>query len=152
MKKLEDLRPPKGSRKDEKRRGRGYSSGAGGHESGRGTKGQNSRSGGKPRVGFEGGQTPIWRRFPKRGFNNPTRKSYQWINVSALNRYEDGTELDPSRLKLDGLINGLKDGLKILGDGKLEKSLTVKAHKFSAGAKKKIEQAGGKWIEIEETE
>jgi len=147
MKRLEDLKPSAGSRKEKDRRGRGYGSGKGGHESGRGTKGQNSRSGGKPKVGFEGGQTPIWRRFPKVGFTNPNKKEMEWINVSQLNRYEDGEEIDPVRLKQDGLIGNPRDGLKILGDGELERELTVKADKFSASAREKIEKAGGTIIE-----
>lgn len=145
MKKLEDLKTPEGSTQEKTRRGRGYGSGTGGHESGRGTKGQNARSGGKPKVGFEGGQTPIWRRFPKVGFSNPNKKELEWVNVYQLNRYDDDEVIDPERLKNEGLIGNIKDGLKILGDGELEKKLTVKAHKFSAGAKKKIEDAGGKW-------
>jgi len=152
MKKLEDLKPTVGSKEKSTRRGRGYGSGKGGHESGKGTKGQNSRSGGGPRVGFEGGQTPIWRRFPKIGFKNPNKKDYQWVNVHQLNRYEDGMELDPQFLKEDGLIDGIRDGLKVLGDGELRRKLTVKADKFSSGAKKKIEEAGGEWVELESSE
>ena len=145
MKRLEDLKPSEGSKQKKKRRGRGYGSGKGGHEAGRGTKGQNARSGGKTKVGFEGGQTPIWRRFPKVGFSNPNKKDLEWVNVSQLNRYEDGEVLDPVRLKEDGLIGNVKDGLKVLGDGELTKELTVKAHQFSSGAKSKIEDAGGQW-------
>jgi large subunit ribosomal protein L15 len=145
MKKLEDLKPTEGSKHKATRRGRGYGSGKGGHESGRGTKGQNARSGGKPKVGFEGGQTPIWRRFPKVGFSNPNKKEVEWINVSQLNRYEDDEVVDPDRLKNEGVVGNLKDGLKVLGNGDLEKKLTVRAHQFSSGAKKKIEDAGGEW-------
>ncbi|MBS3786631.1 50S ribosomal protein L15 [Candidatus Bipolaricaulota bacterium] len=145
MKTLDDLKPTEGSKQEKTRRGRGYGSGTGGHESGRGTKGQNARSGGKPKVGFEGGQTPIWRRFPKVGFSNPNKKELEWINVYQLNRYEDDEVVDPERLKNEGLVGDLKDGLKVLGDGELTKKLTVKAHQFSAGAKEKIEDAGGKW-------
>jgi len=152
MKRLEDLKPSEGSKRKKDRRGRGYGSGNGGHESGRGTKGQNSRSGGKPKVGFEGGQTPIWRRFPKVGFHNPNKKEMEWLNVSQLNGYEDGGEIDPERLKQDGLIGNAKDGLKILGDGELKRELTVKAHKFSASARDKIEDAGGKVVPLSDQE
>ena len=145
MKSLEDLEPSEGSKQKKTRRGRGYGSGKGGHEAGRGTKGQNARSGGKPKVGFEGGQTPIWRRFPKVGFTNPNKKEVEWVNVVQLNRYEDGEVVDPERLKRDGLVGNLEDGLKILGNGVLERELTVEAHQFSAGAKEKIETAGGEW-------
>lgn len=143
MKKLEDIKPSEGSKKSEDRLGRGYGSGKGGHEAGRGTKGQNARSGGKPHVGFEGGQTPIWRRFPKVGFNNPNKKDYQWINVGRLNRYSEGEKVDPGRLMEDGLIDELRDGLKVLGDGELRVGLTVETHEISSGAKRKIEDAGG---------
>ncbi len=149
MKRLEDLKPSEGSKQEKARRGRGYGSGKGGHESGRGTKGQNARSGGKTKVGFEGGQTPIWRRFPKVGFSNPNEKEIEWVNVHQLNRYDDGESVDPARLKDEGLVGAIKDGLKILGDGELEKKLTVKAHAFSSGAKKKIEEAGGDWEVLE---
>lgn len=145
MKRLEDLKPSEGSKQKQRRRGRGYGSGKGGHEAGRGTKGQNARSGGKPKVGFEGGQTPIWRRFPKVGFSNPNKTKPEWINVFQLNRYEEGEVIDPPRLKRDGLIGNMKNGLKVLGSGSLNKSLTVKADQFSDGAKEKIEKAGGKW-------
>lgn len=150
MKGLNDLKPAEGSKQKETRRGRGYGSGKGGHESGRGTKGQNARSGGKTKVGFEGGQTPIWRRFPKVGFTNPNKREPEWLNVHQLNRYSDGEVVDPARLKNDGLVGNMKDGLKILGDGELTRKLTVKAHRFSAGAKKKIEAAGGSWEKLGE--
>lgn len=149
MKRLNDLKPPEGSRQEATRRGRGYGSGKGGHESGRGTKGQNARSGGKQRVGFEGGQTPIWRRFPKHGFTNPTKTDLQWVNVHQLNRFEEGEEVTPQTLMDAGLIDGVRDGLKILGKGELRKKLTVKAHQFSSGAKRKIEDAGGEPVLIE---
>lgn len=152
MKRLEDLKPSEGSRHEKTRRGRGYGSGTGGHESGRGTKGQNSRSGGKPKVGFEGGQTPIWRRFPKVGFSNPNKKEVEWVNVRVLNRYEDGEEIDPERLRADGLIGNPKDGLKVLGDGNLEKKLTVKADNFSKSAQDKIEDAGGEAVKLTDSE
>lgn len=145
MKGLDDLKPSEGSKQKKTRLGRGYGSGKGGHEAGRGTKGQNARSGGKQRVGFEGGQTPIWRRFPKVGFTNPNKRHPEWLNVHQLNRYSDGEVVDPPRLKEDGLIGNMEDGLKILGDGQLRRELTVKAHRFSSGAKKKIENAGGNW-------
>lgn len=152
MKKLEDLKPSEGSKQKKKRRGRGYGSGKGGHESGRGTKGQNARSGGKTKVGFEGGQTPIWRRFPKVGFTNPNKKEIEWVNVHQLNRYQDGEVIDPARLQADGLVGTIKDGLKILGSGDLAKELTVKADQFSSGAKEKIEAAGGEWEVLGEEE
>lgn len=152
MKKLDDLETPEGSTQKETRRGRGYGSGKGGHEVGRGTKGQNARSGGKTKVGFEGGQTPIWRRFPKVGFSNPNKRHPEWINVHQLNRYEEGESVDPEQLKDDGLIGRSKDGIKVLGDGELERKLTVKAHDFSAGAKEKIEAAGGEWELVGEEE
>ncbi|MFP4589751.1 MAG: 50S ribosomal protein L15 [Candidatus Acetothermia bacterium] len=153
MKKLEDLKPTEGSKEGPQRLGRGYSSGTGGHESGRGTKGQRARSGGKPKVGFEGGQTPIWRRFPKRGFTNPNKRHLQWINLYQLERYSSGETITPDRLLKEGLIDGIRDGLKVLGKGDLSTDLTVKAHDFSSGARRQIEEAGGKCILIaEETE
>ncbi len=152
MKKLEDLTAPEGSNKKATRRGRGYGSGKGGHEVGRGTKGQNARSGGKTKVGFEGGQTPIWRRFPKVGFSNPNKRHPEWVNVHELNRYEDGEVVDYQRLKDDGLLADSDDGYKVLGDGELTRELTIKAHAFSSGAKEKIEEAGGEWEVVGEEE
>lgn len=130
-----------GTRKRRERVGRGMSSGSG-KTSGRGQKGQKARS--KVRVGFEGGQTPLFQRLPKRGFTNITRKEYSIVNIESLNLFEDGTEVTPELLLEHGVISKVKTGLKILGDGTVEKKLTVKAHKFSATAKEAIETAGGK--------
>ncbi len=142
---LEDLRPTKGSRHRRKRVGRGYGSGRGGHESGRGTKGQNSRSGGGVRLGFEGGQTPIWMRFPKRGFRNYTRIEYACVNVDTLGeRFDANAEIGPEVLREAGILNGRIERVKILGRGELAVPLTVRAHRFTAEAKRKIEAAGGK--------
>lgn len=141
---VEDLRPAKGSVRGRKRVGRGYGSGHGGHESGRGTKGQNSRSGGGVRLAFEGGQTPVWMRFPKRGFHNPTRVEYACVNVDILDdRFDESAEVDLQRLKDLGLVKGRVDRLKVLGRGELTKALTVQAHHFTKEARRKIEQAGG---------
>lgn len=142
--KLHELRPAEGAVKDKKRLGRGTGSGLG-KTSGRGHKGQGARSGGGVRVGFEGGQMPLARRLPKRGFTNIFKKQYTLINVETLNRFENGTEITPELLKEMKVISKIeKDGIKILGEGNLEKSLTVKAQKFTASAKEKIESAGGK--------
>ncbi len=142
---LEDLRPTKGSRHRRKRVGRGYGSGLGGHESGRGTKGQNSRSGGGVRLGFEGGQTPIWMRFPKRGFRNYTRKEYACVNVDTLGeRFDKNATIDLQSLLTAGIVKGRIDRIKILGRGELSKPLVVQAHHFTAEARRKIEAAGGK--------
>jgi len=142
---LEDLRPTKGSRHRRKRVGRGYGSGRGGHESGRGTKGQNSRSGGGVRLGFEGGQTPIWMRFPKRGFRNYTRIEYACVNVDTLGeRFDADAEVGPEALREAGILKGRTDCVKILGRGELVVPLTVRAHRFTAEARRKIEAAGGK--------
>ncbi|MET1250382.1 MULTISPECIES: 50S ribosomal protein L15 [Sporolactobacillus] len=140
--KLHELKPAEGSRFTRKRVGRGYGSGLG-KTSGRGQKGQKSRSGGRVRLGFEGGQNPLLQRLPKKGFKNPTRKIYAVINVDKLNRFEDGTEITPELLLETRVIRKLNDGVKVLGEGKLETKLTVKAHKFSASAKEAIEAAGG---------
>lgn len=141
--KLHELKPAEGSRKERNRVGRGIGSGNG-KTAGRGHKGQNSRSGGGVRPGFEGGQNPLYRRLPKRGFTNPTRKEYAIINLDQLNRFEDGTEVTPELLLETGTVSNAKDGIKILGNGKLEVKLTVKANKFSASAVEAIEAAGGK--------
>lgn len=130
-----------GTRKKRNRVGRGMSSGSG-KTSGRGQKGQKARS--KVRVGFEGGQTPLFQRLPKRGFTNINRKEFAIVNLDALNRFEDGTEITPELLLEEGVVSNLKAGLKVLGRGVVEKKLTVKAHKFSASAKEAIEAAGGK--------
>jgi large subunit ribosomal protein L15 len=140
--KLHELKPSEGSRSNRNRVGRGIGSGNG-KTSGRGHKGQNSRSGGGVRPGFEGGQNPLARRLPKRGFTNPTRVEYAVVNVEKLNRFEEGTEVTPELLLETGVISKLRNGVKILGNGKLETKLTVKAHKFSASAKEAIEAAGG---------
>jgi len=141
---LEDLRPTKGSTHRRKRVGRGYGSGRGGHESGRGTKGQNSRSGGGVRVGFEGGQTPIWMRFPKRGFRNYTRTEYVCVNVDTLAEHFDAqAEVTPETLREKGLVKRRVAPIKILGRGEIDKALTVRAHRFTAEAKQKLEAAGG---------
>ncbi|UTR12527.1 50S ribosomal protein L15 [Evansella sp. LMS18] len=140
--KLHELKPAEGSRRERKRKGRGVATGNG-KTAGRGHKGQNARSGGGVRPGFEGGQMPIFRRLPKRGFKNPTRKEYAIVNLETLNRFEDGVEVTPERLIESGIVSNEKDGIKILGEGTLERKLTVKAHKFSASAKEAIEAAGG---------
>lgn len=141
--KLHELKPAEGSRKERNRVGRGIGSGNG-KTSGRGHKGQNSRSGGGVRPGFEGGQNPLYIRLPKRGFTNPTRKEYAIVNLDTLNRFDAGTEVTPELLLETGVVSNAKSGIKILGNGQLEKGLTVKANKFSASAKEAIEAAGGK--------
>ncbi|XIF19601.1 MAG: 50S ribosomal protein L15 [Acetilactobacillus jinshanensis] len=138
--KLNELKPAFGSRSDRTRKGRGRSSK--GKTAGRGQKGQGAR--GKTRIGFEGGQMPLYRRMPKVGFTNINRKEFAIVNVSTLNHFKDGTEVTPALLKKDGVVKNFKSGLKILGDGKLSKKLTVKANKFSKSAKSAIENAGGK--------
>jgi large subunit ribosomal protein L15 len=142
--KLHDLKPEVPS-KERKRVGRGISSGHG-KTSGRGLGGQKSRSGGGVRPGFEGGQMPLMRRMPKRGFTNIFAKEYAIINVSELNRFEEGTVITPELLIKEGLLKRGKivDGVKILGNGSIEKKLTVKAHQFSKTAAEKIEAAGGR--------
>lgn len=141
--KLHELKPAKGSRKSLKRVGRGMSSGSG-KTSGRGHKGQNARSGGGVRIGFEGGQMPLYRRIPKRGFTNIFAKEIVEVNVNRLNVFEDGTEVTESLLKERGIISKTLDGVKILGNGELEKALTIKVSRVSKSAKEKIEAAGGK--------
>ncbi|AOZ88538.1 50S ribosomal protein L15 [Bacillus xiamenensis] len=140
--KLHELKPSEGSRKVRNRVGRGIGSGNG-KTSGKGHKGQNARSGGGVRPGFEGGQMPLFQRLPKRGFTNINRKDYAVINLDRLNSFDEGTEVTPELLLETGTISKLKAGVKILGNGKLEKKLTVKANKFSASAKEAIEAAGG---------
>ncbi|MCH5185575.1 MAG: 50S ribosomal protein L15 [Oscillospiraceae bacterium] len=140
---LDELRPAEGSKFTRKRVGRGIGSGTG-KTSGKGHKGQNARSGGGVRPGFEGGQMPIYRRLPKRGFTNIFAKEYVTINVDALERFENGTEVTPELLKETRVISKICDGVKILGGGELTKNLTVKAAKFTASAIEKIEKAGGK--------
>ena len=141
--KLYELSPAAGSVKDVKRIGRGHGSGNG-KTAGKGHKGQNARSGGGVRIGFEGGQMPLTRRIPKRGFNNIFATKYSVVNVSDLDQFVDGTVVDADLLKASGLIRKTNDGVKILGNGELTKNLTVKAAAFSASAKEKIEKAGGK--------
>ncbi|MEY8001679.1 50S ribosomal protein L15 [Clostridium sp. Mt-5] len=141
--KLHELKPAEGSRKSRKRIGRGTGSGFG-RNSGKGENGQKSRSGGGVRIGFEGGQMPLYRRIPKRGFTNIFAKEYFELNVEKLNIFEDGTEVTPELLLEKRIIKRSKNGLKILGNGELQKKLIVKAAKFTKTAAEKIETAGGK--------
>ncbi|NLN17511.1 MAG: 50S ribosomal protein L15 [Firmicutes bacterium] len=138
---LHELRPS--PRQQRKRVGRGIGSGLG-KTAGRGHKGQGARSGGGKGPGFEGGQTPLQRRLPKRGFKNPFRKEYAEVNVQDLNRFPAKTVVTPELLVESGLVKNMKDGIKILGMGELDRDLTVQAHKFTGGARDKIEAAGGK--------
>ena len=143
--KLHELQPAAGSKKARTRVGRGLGSGLG-KTSGRGQKGQNSRSGGGVRSGFEGGQMPLYRRLPKRGFNNNVfAKQYAEVNVEQLNRFEDGATVDPVALIEAGILKNVRDGIRILGNGTLEtKNLTVIANGFTKAAEEKITAAGGK--------
>ncbi len=141
--KLHELRKAEGSTKNRKRRGRGTATGQG-KTSGRGMNGQKSRSGGGVRLGFEGGQMPLYRRIPKRGFTNIWGTVYTAINVDDLNKFEAGTVITQEVLEDAGIVKQVKDGIKILGNGNLDKALTVKANKFSKTAIEKIEAAGGK--------
>ena len=142
--KLHELQPAAGSKKTRTRVGRGLGSGLG-KTSGRGQKGQNSRSGGGVRPGFEGGQMPLYRRLPKRGFNNIFAKEYAEVNVAQLNRFEDGATVDPVALIEAGILKNVRDGIRILGNGTLEtKNLTVIANGFTKTAEEKITAAGGK--------
>ena len=138
--KLHELKPVQGT-KDRKRVGRGVGSGTG-KTAGKGHNGQNSRSGGGVRPGFEGGQTPLFKRLPKRGFTNYTRKEFAIVNLGALNVFEDGTVITPELLLEKRLIRKILDGLKVLGDGQFDKKLTIKAHKVTRSAMEKIEAAG----------
>ena len=140
--KLHELKPAEGSRQVRNRVGRGPSSGNG-KTAGRGQKGQKARSGGGVRLGFEGGQTPLFRRLPKRGFTNVNRKDYAVINLDVLNRFEDGAEVTPVALVEAGIVKNEKAGIKVLANGELNKKLTVKAAKFSKAAQEAIEAAGG---------
>ena len=145
---LNELKPPKESTHARKRVGRGPGSGHG-KTSGKGHKGQRARSSGKAKAGrpwFEGGQMPLQRRLPIRGFTNVFRKEYAIVNLSMLNRFPDNTVVTPKLLKSVGIIKKVKDGVKILGDGELERSLTVKANSFSTSALEKIKNAGGKAV------
>ena len=144
--KLHELQATEGSRFEHYRKGRGLGSGNG-KTSGKGQKGQNSRSGGGVALGFEGGQLPLWRALPKRGFKNVNHVNYATINVSALERFEDGTVVTPALLKEVGLLKKEYNGLKVLGSGKLTKKLTVQAQAFSKSAEAAINEAGGK-IEV----
>ena len=146
--KLHTLYQPEGAIKAKKRVGRGVSTGNG-KTSGRGHKGQNARSGGGVRPGFEGGQLPLFRRLPKRGFSNAKFKvEYATINVSDLDKFEDGAVVTPELLKEMGIVKKQLSGIKVLGNGELTKKLTVKAHKFSVSAVEKIEKMGGKAEEV----
>lgn len=141
--KLHELAPAAGSKKTRTRRGRGLGSGLG-KTAGRGQKGQNSRSGGGVRSGFEGGQMPLYRRLPKRGFKNVFAKEYAEVNISQLNRFEDGATVDPVALIEMGILKNVRDGIRILGNGTLEKKLSVIANGFTKTAEEKIVAAGGK--------
>ena len=145
--KLNELSPAVGSAKDSYRRGRGPGSGNG-KTAGKGHKGQNARSGGGVRPGFEGGQLPLYRKLPKRGFKNRFATNYAIVNVAALNKFEDGAVVDLEALLAAKIVRKELDGLKVLGTGELTKKLTVKATVFSATAKEKIEAAGGKTEEV----
>lgn len=141
--KLHELSPADGSKQTRTRVGRGLGSGLG-KTSGRGHKGQNARSGGGVRPGFEGGQKPLYLRLPKRGFYNKFAKEYAEVNVSTLNRFDEGAIVDPVALMEMGILKDVQDGVRILGNGELAKPLTVKAHGFTKSAAQKIEAAGGK--------
>lgn len=141
--KLHELKPAEGTNKNKKRLGRGTASGQG-KSAGKGQKGQNSRSGGGVRLGFEGGQMPLYRRLPKVGFTNIFRKEFAVVNVSDLERFENGALVTIEALKETGLVKDTKNGVKILGTGELTKSLTVQVNKFSKSAAEKIAAAGGK--------
>lgn len=145
--KLHELRPAAGSKKAPKRVGRGTGSGLG-RNAGKGEKGQNARSGGGVRPGFEGGQMPLYRRLPKRGFKNPNHLEIVGINVDLLNRFEDGAVVTVEAMMEAGIIKNARDGVKILGKGELSKKLTVKANAFSESAKAKIEAVGGTTEEV----
>lgn len=139
---LNSLKPPKGANRKSKRIGRGIGSGHS-KTATRGYKGQLSRSGTSMRAGFEGGQMPLHRRLPKRGFTNIFRKEYAVVNLGELASFEAGAQVDPQVLKDKGIVKSLKDGLKILGDGEIKNAIKVRAHKFSKAAVDKIEKAGG---------
>ncbi len=141
--KLNELSPAPGSVKGAKRIGRGHGSGWG-KTAGKGHKGQHARSGSSMRPGFEGGQMPLQRRVPKRGFNNIFATKYVAVNVGSLNVFEDGAVVDAAALKAKGIVKNVENGVKILGNGKVDKKLTVKVSAFSESAKEKIEAAGGK--------
>ena len=140
--KLNEMKYNEGARHATKRLGRGQGSGQG-KTAGKGHKGQNARSGGGVAIGFEGGQTPFFKRMPKRGFTNMNRLEYAVINLSDLNKFEDGANVTPELLKETGLVKKQLDGIKVLGNGKLEKKVNVKCNKISESAKAAIEKAGG---------
>lgn len=140
---LHELRPPEGARKAAKRKGRGMSSGMG-KTTGRGQKGQKARSGSGIRPGFEGGQMPYFQRLPKRGFNNIFKQKWNIINIGDLNDFDEGATITPELLLEAGMIKNLRNPLKVLGDGELDRKLEVHAHRFSNQAQAKIEEAGGK--------
>lgn len=140
--KIHELRAPKGATKNPKRKGRGTASGQG-TTSGRGMNGQNSRSGGGVRLGFEGGQMPLYRRIPKRGFKNRNTKDIVSVNVSLLEKFDNGAVVTIETLQENGIVSNPRDGVKILGNGELTKKLNVKANAFSEAAKAKIESLGG---------
>ena len=140
---INELSPVKGSTHVDKRKGRGHATGNG-KTAGRGHKGQKARSGGGTRIGFEGGQMPLARRIPKRGFNNIFAKPLEFVNVSVLNKFDDGAVIDAQALLDAGILSKCVNGVKILGNGEISKKLTVKASAFSETAKEKIEAAGGK--------
>ena len=140
---LHEMKYNDGARKDIKRLGRGQGSGQG-KTAGKGHKGQNARSGGGVAIGFEGGQTPFYKRMPKRGFTNFNRKEYAVVNLSTLEKFDDGATVTPELLKESGIVKKQFDGIKVLGNGTLTKKLTVKCNKVSASAKAAIEKAGGK--------
>ena len=141
--KLHDLKFNEGARRDRKRIGRGHGSGHG-QTAGHGHKGQLARSGGGTPLGFEGGQTPLYKRIPKRGFNNINRVNYAVVNLSDLNRFEEGTEVTIDVLVATKMVRNVKDGVKVLGNGTLEKKLSVQANAFSKSAVEAIEKLGGK--------
>ena len=141
--KLHELSPAAGSNPKSYRKGRGPGSGNG-KTAGKGHKGQNARSGGGVRPGFEGGQLPLYRRLPKRGFTNRFAKNYTIVNLDALECFEDGTVVDAALLLAEGIVSAVRDGIKVLGKGEITKKLTVKAAVFSASAQEKIAAAGGK--------
>jgi len=141
--KLHELKPVEGSRQDNWRKGRGEGSGNG-KTAGKGHKGQNSRSGGGVRLGFEGGQLPLFRALPKRGFKNVNHVNYAVVNVSVFNKFENGAVITPALLQENGYVDNLKDGIKVLGGGAIEKSVTVQANAFSKSAEEAITKAGGK--------
>jgi len=141
--KLHELQANEGTRTKRKRLGRGIASGHG-KTSGKGHKGQNARTGGGTRLGFEGGQTPLFQRLPKRGFSNINRKEYAVVNLDTLNRFDENTDVTPELLIESGIVKNEKSGIKVLAKGTLDKKINVKAHKFSNTAKEAIEAAGGK--------